>query len=300
MHILITGGTGFIGEKLVARLLDEGHRMTLLSRRPRPDQAGRHYVRSLEEVGTEGDIDAVINLAGAPLAGRRWTSRYKQELVASRVETSRELIALLRRQPQPPAVLLSGSAVGYYGPRGSEPLAEDAGSEPSFSSDLCRQWEDASMPATALGIRVCQLRLGVVLDSDGGALTQMLRPFRFGIASWPGSGEQYLSWIHREDVVRAICFLLQQPGVEGPCNLTAPEPVTQREFCSALQRHFRTLPALPVPAPVLRLLLGEMAGELLVTGQRVLPGKLVDAGFEFHYPTLAQALSVILAPRAAA
>lgn len=274
--------------------------MTLLSRRPRPDQAGRHYVRSLEEVGTEGDIDAVINLAGAPLAGRRWTSRYKHELVASRVETSRELIALLRRQARPPAVLLSGSAVGYYGPRGSEPLAEDAGSEPSFSSDLCRQWEEASMPATALGVRVCQLRLGVVLDRDGGALEQMLRPFRFGIANWPGSGDQYLSWIHREDVVRAICFLLQQPDIHGPCNLVAPEPVTQRELCSALRRHFRTLPALPIPAAVLGLLLGEMAGELLVTGQRVLPGKLVDAGFEFHYPTLAQALSVILAPRAAA
>ncbi len=156
------------------------------------------------------------------------------------------------------------------------------------------------MPATAMGVRVCQLRLGVVLDRDGGALAQMLLPFRFGIASWPGSGEQYLSWIHREDVVRAICFLLQQPDIHGPCNLTAPEPVTQREFCSALQRYFRTLPALPVPGPVLRLLLGEMAGELLVTGQRVLPGKLIDAGFEFRYPTLAQTLSAILAPRVAA
>ncbi|QIB67375.1 TIGR01777 family oxidoreductase [Kineobactrum salinum] len=300
MHILITGGTGFIGTELVARLLGEGHRMTLLSRRQRRDEAGRRYVQSLEELGTEAEIDAVINLAGAPLAGRRWTSPYKRELVASRVETTRELIALLRRQARPPTVLLSGSAVGYYGPRGGEPLAEDAGSEPSFSSDLCRQWEHASLPARELGVRVCQLRLGVVLDNDGGALVQMLRPFRFGIASWPGSGEQYLSWIHREDVVRAICFLLQQPGMEGPYNLSAPEPVTQRAFCSAVQRYFRTLPALPVPAPVLRLLLGEMAGELLLTGQRVVPGKLVDAGFEFHYPTLEQALSDILAPREAA
>lgn len=299
MHILITGGTGFIGTELVKRLLGEGHRVTLLSRRSRSDQPGCRYVRSLQQIDAADAVDAVINLAGAPITGRRWTTRYQRELVASRVDISRQLVAWLRRLAHPPAVLLSGSAVGYYGPRGGEQLTEEADSGSCFASDLCRRWEATAALATELGVRVCYLRLGVVLDRDGGALQQMLRPFRFGIASWPGSGGQYLSWIHREDAVRAICFLLSQPGIRGPCNLTAPEPVSQRQLCSALQRHFRTLPALPVPAFALRLMLGQMAEELLLTGQRVLPGVLEHNGFEFRYPTIAQALADILTPRRA-
>ncbi len=293
MNILITGGTGFIGQALVPRLLQAGHRVSILSRSRHRDTAVCTYLRSLEELPAESPPDAVINLAGASLAGKRWTRAFKAELVASRVEGTRELVDHFADAAPRPRVLLSASAIGYYGPRGDEPLAEDAPPGSGFASELCQDWEAEAGRAGELGIRTCLLRLGVVLDRQGGALKEMAMPFRFGVASWPGAGDQYLSWVHREDVVAAMVLLLENEQLDGAFNLTAPGPVSQREFCRAMQKHFRTLPGMPVPGPVMRLLLGDMAEELLLTGQRVVPEALQRAGFEFRYPGIDDALAAI-------
>ena len=298
MHILITGGTGFIGQALAPHLLGAGHRITILSRSRHRDTGQCTYVRSLEELQAATSPDAVINLAGASLAGERWTRAYKQELVASRVQGTRALVDFLAGLARPPKVLLSASAIGYYGPRGAEPLGEDSAAGSGFSSELCQAWEAEAARAAEAGIRTCLLRLGVVLDKQGGALKQMTLPFRLGVASWPGSGHQYLSWIHRADVISAVARLLEDTELEGAFNLTAPGPVTQREFCRAMQKHFLTLPGMPVPSPVMRAMLGEMADELLLTGQRVLPDALQAAGFTFAYPGITAALAAIFEPQA--
>ena len=290
MHILITGGTGFIGQA--------GHRISILSRSQHRDTAQCTFVRSLRELSPDSAPDAVINLAGASLAGKRWTRAYKEELVASRVQGTRALVAYFTESADPPRALLSASAIGYYGPRGDDALTEEAAPGSGFSSELCQAWEQEAARAAEAGIRTCLLRLGVVLDRQGGALKEMALPFRFGVASWPGSGHQYLSWIHRQDVVAAMAFLLAEDTLAGPFNLTAPGPVTQREFCRAMRKHFRNLPGMPVPGPVMRLLLGEMAGELLLSGQRVVPAGLQRAGFEFRYPGIDDALAAIFGAQA--
>ena len=208
MHILITGGTGFIGSRLVEKLSSHGHSITVLSRRSLAGSQGLSYIDSLDRIDVDEEIDAVINLAGASLADHRWTARYKKEILASRLDTTRRLLETMGRLKRPPASLLSASAIGYYGHHGDELLYEDGASTPGFAQDLCSQWEALALEAGELGIRVCLLRLGVVLDADGGAFTQMARPFRMGVANWLGDGGQWLSWIHREDVIAAIEFLL--------------------------------------------------------------------------------------------
>jgi uncharacterized protein (TIGR01777 family) len=293
MRILVTGGTGFIGTALVNRLLETNHSVTVLTRQQLESGDRLDYVSSLDTLKHDEKIDAVINLAGASLADRRWTRRYKQEIFSSRLDTTRDLVALLSRLEQTPATLLSGSAIGYYGHHGDESLDENGESLPGFAQDLCKQWESAALQARDLGVRVCLLRLGVVLDAGGGAFTQMDRPFRLGIANWMGHGRQWLSWIHRADVIAAIEFLLANETLSGPFNLTAPDPVTSRGFCEIMKRHRRTLLTAPVPALVMRLMVGEMADELLLNGQRVMPASLQDAGFTFRYPTLDDALKAI-------
>ncbi|GAB3282465.1 TIGR01777 family oxidoreductase [Parahaliea aestuarii] len=295
MDVLVSGGTGFVGSALVPALCEAGHRVTVLTRQKpgrHENSEGVHYVQSLAPL-REAPVDAVINLAGASMAGARWTQRYKRELLASRLETTAGLVEFFRERQAPPATLLSASAVGYYGHQGDQLLAEDAPPRPGFASDLCRQWEQTAARAEDLGVRTCYLRLGVVLDAGGGALDDMARPFRFGIANWMGSGQQWLSWVHRADVVAAILFLLDQPCLSGPFNLTAPTPVTNRELCTALRKQFTTLPPVPLPGLALRLGLGEMAGELLLSGQRVVPVALREAGFEFRFSDLDTALEAI-------
>ncbi len=294
MHILITGGTGFIGTALLEELGKGGHRATVLTRQTLADDPHCRYIQHLDELESDACCDAVINLAGASLAAHRWTARYKREILNSRLDTTRSLLALMRRLVHPPEVLLSASAIGYYGHHGDEFLAEDASIVPGFAQDLCQQWENLALEAASLGSRVCLLRLGVVLDTGGGALVQMARPFRLGVANWLGDGQQWLSWVHRQDVVTAILFLLQRPDLTGPFNVTAPNPVTSRGFCEAMQRHRRTFLTTPVPAAAMRLLVGEMADELLLNGQRVVPSALQAAGFEFAFPNLDLALADIL------
>jgi len=295
MRVLLTGGTGFIGAALTDAVLASGSEVTILSRKAQRDRSGCRFIQSLDEIAATEQIDAVINLAGASLAARRWTAAYKHEIVASRMDTTREVIDLLARLNRPPAVLLSASAIGYYGHHGDECLTESSQVSPGFSQGLCSDWESLALQAQQFGVRVCLLRLGVVLDRDGGALVEMAKSFRFGVASWLGSGQQWLSWVHRRDVIRAIQFLLARDDLQGPFNVTSPGPVTGRDFARALQVHHRTFIRAGVPGPVMRLLVGEMAGELLLNGQRVLPERLRAAGFDFAYPDLGSALRAIYA-----
>lgn len=294
MNILITGGTGFIGAPLVSKLLELGHRVTVLSRQSLQGRQQLRYVKSLEQLADNTAVDAVINLAGASLADHRWSAAYKREIFSSRLDTTQSLLQLMRRLEHPPQVLLNASAIGFYGHHGDELLAEDGEVIPGFAQSLCQQWEDLALQAQALDVRVCLLRLGVVLDAGGGAFTQMALPFRFGLGNWLGRGDQWLSWVHRRDVLAAIVFLLEQEQMSGPFNITAPEAVTSRGFCDAMRNHRRTLLDLPVPALAMRVLIGEMADELLLNGQRVIPEALLESGFSFEFPDIDAALTDIL------
>jgi uncharacterized protein (TIGR01777 family) len=294
MRVLITGGTGFIGSSLQQQLVRGGHECLVLTRQAEPPAGQSTYLHSLDELPDTAQIDAIINLAGASLADKRWSDRYKKTIVDSRLNTTADVIALCRRLETKPSVLLSGSAIGYYGAQGEEKLDELASAGEGFAAQLCQNWEDAAAAADALGIRLCVLRLGVVLDRDAGAFVEMARPFRLGVANWIGSGEQYLSWIHRQDAVAAIIYLLEHEALQGIFNVTAPEPVTSQMFCTSLKRHTRTWLTLPMPAWLMRMLVGEMADELLISGQRVVPHKLLEAGYRFSYPSLDDALPALI------
>jgi hypothetical protein len=291
MHVLVTGGTGFIGRLLCARLQEAGHAVSVLTRDPaRAQVPGARLVVALEQA--EG-VDAVVNLAGASLFDRRWTDAYKQVLRASRIDGTRRLVAWMARQPAPPRVLVSGSAIGWYGPRDDAPLDETVAPGEDFAAWLCRDWEAEAMRATALGVRTCLLRTGIVLDRGGGALEKMLPPFRFGLGGPMGDGRQWMSWIHREDLVRLAIWLIGQPGAQGAFNGTAPGPVANGVFARTLGTVLRRPARLRVPGFALRLALGEMAG-LLLSGQRVLPTRTLDAGFAFLHPGLEGALRASL------
>ncbi|MFT4769164.1 MAG: hypothetical protein ACI8RN_002304 [Glaciecola sp.] len=293
MNILVTGGTGFIGKALIPALQDRGHDISVLTRRCDHPIAGVDYVQELAALNS--NIDAVINLAGASLADKRWSTAYKQEIVASRVDLTRALGDYFHSADVQPSVWLNASAIGFYGPRTDEALAEGSSSGEGFAASLCRDWEAAATEAAG-SARLCLMRLGVVLDVDGGAYPQMAQPFRMGVANWMGDGQQWLSWVHRQDAVSAFCFALESPKLTGPVNVTAPNPVTSRDFCHAMRQVHRTFLAIPMPGFVMRAMVGEMADELLLTGQRVLPAALAAAGFEFALPGLASALERIEAP----
>ncbi len=243
------------------------------------------------------NISAAIHLSGANLAARRWTPAFRSELLASRVGSTRALALTLAALRHPPQVLLAASAIGFYGNRGEEILTETSASGSGFMADLCRQWEAAAQPAVEAGIRVVHMRLGIVLG-PGGALSRMLPVFRLGLGGPLGSGRQWMSWISLPDAVAAMLFALQTPALDGPVNLTAPEPVTNAVFTRALARALHRPAVLPAPAFALRLALGEMADEALLASTRVLPARLASEGFVFRHPVLDRALAVALAPHA--
>ncbi|MEM1143048.1 MAG: TIGR01777 family oxidoreductase [Pseudomonadota bacterium] len=291
MHILVTGGTGFIGTALVPALLQQQHVVSVLTRQRNPDVIeGAHYERELANIVEP--VDAVINLAGASLAGKRWSQEYKEEMRSSRIDFTRQLGSHFAASETRPSIWINASAIGFYGASLEQTFTEQDAPGFGFSAQLCKDWEEAATDAAG-DARLCLLRLGVVLDAGGGAYLEMSRSFRMGMASWMGSGQQFLSWIHRRDAVEAILRLLESQDASGVFNLTAPGAVTSREFCSALRRHYRTLLALPVPTFALRLLVGEMANELLLTGQRVVPSRLKEMGFSFAYPSIDDAVEAI-------
>ena len=294
MHILLTGGTGFIGQALVPRLESLGHELTIYSRQAHTNTGAVAYIQTLAELTRVKPIEIVINLAGESLAGARWTKHYKQKLRASRIDLTLKLIDALRQSKHRPRQFMSASAIGWYGNCGAQQIDESFPSGSGFGAQLCQDWETAAFSANeSLGSTVTSMRIGVVLDKDGGAFPQMFMPFRFGVANWPGTGDQYLSWIHRSDLVNAISELVQR-SVEGPVNLTAPEPVTYKMLAREISKLRKTWLTIPAPGFAMRLALGEMADELLLSGQRVLPTQLLTNGFEFQYPTIAEALLQIL------
>lgn len=297
MNITITGATGFIGGKLVEKLLAGGHQVHALGRKRSATLPGEVQFSEWNAGGEPPALslagcDALIHLAGEPVA-QRWNDRVKQRIRGSRIDSTRHLVNALSTQSHRPGVFLCASAIGYYGPRGDEILTEASGPGNDFLARVTLDWEHAAALAEALGIRVVRLRTGVVLGKDGGALAKMLPPFRFGLGGRIGSGKQWMSWIHIDDLIHLILFAIATPSVSGPINGTAPKPVTNREFTNALGTALHRPAIMPVPGFALTLLFGEMAGAILAS-QRVIPGAALDAGFRFQYPELRAALAAIL------
>ena len=291
-HIVITGGTGFIGQALCRALHKEGDQITVFSRRSEEKvQALCGNVRCIDRLSALpglGPIDAVINLAGEGIAEKRWTAARKKALWDSRVGVTEELVAQMKRCREAPGVLISGSAVGYYGDQGDLTVTEDTEPNDEFTHRMCAAWEKAALEAQA-HTRVCLSRTGLVVGHGGGFLQQMLLPFKLGLGGRLGAGTQYMPWIHRDDMVSGLMHLLEHEQLSGPFNLTAPEPVTNAEFSRTLARVLGRPAFLPAPAFALRILLGEMA-RLLLTGQKAIPQRLTESGFEFHYESLEPAL----------
>lgn len=297
MNILLTGGTGFIGRALCPALLAAGHEVTVLSRKPASVAArcgvGVQALAALADWRPERQFDAVINLAGEPIVDAAWSAARKQQLRASRIGLTQQLVARIVAAERRPAVLLSGSAIGIYGDAGAAPCAESARAAPDFAAQLCVDWEQAALAAEAHGVRVCLLRTGLVLDPAGGLLQKMLPAFRFGLGAQLGNGAQWMSWITRADYVAAVLALLADDQARGPFNLTAPQPVTNADFTRLLARTLHRPALFSAPAPLLKLALGERA-PMLLGGQRVLPARLEAAGFRFRQPQLERALRELL------
>lgn len=293
MHIFITGGTGLIGRQLCKALLAEGHELTVLSRNPASVPAkcgaGVNAVASLAEWQPDQAFDAVINLAGEPIVDARWTAQRKQLLWDSRVTLTGELVRHIAAAKRKPAVLLSGSAVGYYGNRGDVAQDESMHAGNDFAAQLCKAWEEAALAAKSHGVRVCLLRTGLILSSEGGLLGRMLPPFKLCLGARLGNGRQWMSWVHIDDYVAMVLRLLRDEQTSGPYNMTAPQPVTNAEFTVALAAALHRPALFVAPARLLKLAMGERAC-LLLEGQRVLPRKMELARHRFVFTNLADAL----------
>jgi len=302
MNIVIAGGTGFIGRALCDSLCQEGHRITLLTRRTaEAQQPGGSAVTAVEWNGRETGLwdrcldgaDAVINLAGAPIADGRWTKARKQLLTDSRVLTTRSLAQAISRCSSKPRTLINASGIGYYGTGDNREQPEDAPHGAGFLAELCLAWEKEAIRASAFGTRVVQLRIGMVLGPDGGALAKMLPPFQYFLGGPILPSTQWVSWIHRRDLIGLIQWLLATPHISGPVNAVAPEAVTMAQFCKVLGHVLHRPSWLPVPSFMLHLALGELA-TLITTGQRVIPAKALSGGYRFQYPQLESALANLL------
>lgn len=294
MRILMTGGTGYIGRALCPKLTERGHDVTVYSRQPSevPRLCGEAVkgVDSLDAITSRKPYDAVINLAGEPIAGWLWTESRKQKLRDSRVRLTNRLCRALESAGMSPGIFISGSAIGYYGDGKNEVLTEANGPQDSFDAELCADWERAADTAASWGARVVKLRTGLVLGPDGGFLGPLKLPFSLCLGGRLGSGDQWMSWVSRDDMVRIILFLLDNEQCEGAFNACAPNPVTNREFTRAFARALSRPTFIPVPAFALKLGLGELS-RLLLTGQRAIPERLIGAGFEFEDPDIETALA---------
>ena len=297
MNITVTGATGFIGNRLV-RVLLPGHSVHVLGRKRSPELPAEVRFSEWSSAESEppaeslADADAVIHLAGEPVA-QRWSAKVKQRIRNSRVDGTRNLVAALSKQKHRPQVLICASAIGYYGSRGDEVLAEGSSPGRDFLAQVVIEWEKAAREAEALGIRVISPRFGVVLGKNGGALAKMLPPFRMGAGGRLGSGQQWMSWIHVDDVVGLIQFALDHASVRGPLNATAPQPVRNREFTKELASALHRPAIFPVPRFALKILFGQMA-DVMLASQRVIPKATQSAGFKFQYPELRPALARLL------
>lgn len=297
MDILITGGTGSIGRVLCRSLLAQGHRLTVLSRKPDNVKAicgeGVAAIGSLLDLPDSARFDAIVNLAGEPVIGPYWTEKRKKALWDSRVTLTGQLVDFIGRAQAKPAVLISTSAVGYYGDGGDRILDEESLGTGGFAHALCDAWEKAARQAEDYGVRVCVARFGLVLMPHGGMLKSMLPSFRLGLGARIGDGRQWMPWIHCQDLVAMLEWLLERPTLNGVFNAVSPNPVTNAKFTASLAQHLKRPAVLFVPGFLLKLAMGEMGG-LLLEGQRAVPYRFLDSGFQFHYETLDSALDEIL------
>ncbi len=297
MRILLSGSTGFVGSALAPWLRAQGHEVIPLVRhRARHDVSVASWDATTGAIKLEtcGPIDAVLHLAGENIAGR-WTRAKKQRILHSRVAGTRLLSQTIAGLERRPVVMISASAVGYYGDRGDEVLTETSSAGVGFLAEVCREWEAATGPAAAAGIRVVNLRMGVVLGAKGGALAKMLLPFRFGLGGRAGSGRQYMSWIAIDDLLAAIHHVLTAPLISGPVNAVSPQPITNREFTRILGTVLSRPAILPVPPAGLRLVFGEAADQMILASCRAVPQRLEQTGFVFRFGDLEGALRQILA-----
>jgi uncharacterized protein (TIGR01777 family) len=295
LTIAISGSSGLIGSALVSALASDGHRVRRIVRHAARDASEITWDQSSGaiDVAALRGVDAVVNLAGESL-DQRWSDDVKRRIRASRVDGTRALATALATLDPKPRVLVSGSAIGIYGDRGDEVLDESSTLGDGFLADVCREWEGATRPAEDAGIRVVHSRTGVVLAKDGGALTRMITPFRFGVGGKLGSGKQWMSWIALSDMVAALRFAIATDRLRGPANLVAPNPVRNADLADALGRELHRPSIVPVPKIALELVLGEMADAAVLASQRVVPTALSAAGFAFALPTLEQALAALL------
>jgi uncharacterized protein len=291
MKLLIAGASGLVGSALIPALEAEGAEVTRLVR----TSAGAGEIEwhpnndQIDATTLEG-FDAVINFAGENIAGGRWTDEQKRKIHDSRVNGTHLLSEAIARLKQPPKVFLCASATGIYGDRGDEVLDEQSDSGGGFLAGVCREWEQATEPAAAAGVRTVNLRFGPILAREGGMLAKLLTPFKMGMGGKVGSGKQYISWVAIDDAVKTIRLALKDESIRGPLNIVSPHPVTNEEFTKTLGHVLSRPTALAMPAFAVRLAFGEMADEMLLTSQRVIPKKLNDSGYEFEYPELEGAL----------
>lgn len=295
--VLITGATGFIGRRLVEALTMSGHRVIALVRTPNPDALLSRpltLITSLDQIDPKTRIDVIINLAGEPISNGLWTKAKRARILSSRLDTTAAVIGLIKRLASKPTVLINGSAIGWYGLNQDDTLNEHSDGTECFSRELCVAWEQAARKAETYGVRVVRLRIGLVLGTEGGLLTQMLTPFEFGLGGPMGNGNQWMSWIDRDDLIRLIDHVIATPDITGPVNGTAPNPVTNNEFTRALGRALKRPTIFRIPARPLALIGGDLARELLLGGQRVIPHVACQTGFVFASPHIDKVLAKTL------
>lgn len=296
LHIAITGSTGLIGTALTDALHQAGHAVTPVIRSSTPVRTNKRVIRwkilsgEIDRDKLEGH-DVIIHLAGANISGQRWTPSFKQEILESRIKGTRLLCNAILHMKKPPQVWLSASAVGYYGSGLSDGFLEEGSpSGDDFLAGICREWEEATRPAESAGIRVVNLRFGVVLSTRGGALFKMLPVFKMGLGGKLGSGRQMMSWVSIDEIPGIILHLLNNPKISGPVNIVAPRAVSNIEFTQALSKILNRPAVLPVPELVVKFLLGEMGQSLILNGANIVPGKLLKSGYQFKYPDIDSAL----------
>ena len=296
MNILITGGTGFIGTALCSKLLnDKKNKLTILSRNPEKIKIPAKSISSLKLLEKDTSFDIIINLAGEPIADKRWTEKQKQKIITSRIDTTDKVIEYIKTAKHKPKLLINGSAIGYYGiNKTDKDFDENDTGDNSFSSTLCKQWETAALQAKSFGVRTCLLRTGIVLGKNGGALSKILPPFNMGLGGKIGSGEQWMPWIHLEDLVGIILHCIEHDDINGAINGTSPNPLTNQNFTKILGLVLNRPTFMSIPAAIIKLLMGQMGVELLLSGKKILPVKITDKGYQFQYPELENALQNIL------
>lgn len=292
MNILITGGTGFIGSALTKFFIQKGYLTTILSRNC-PALSSVRIIKSIEQINVDEKIDIIINLAGAPI-NKKWTNSYKEVLIDSRLEITKNLILLITSLKTKPNLLISASAIGYYGNQSNNYIDENSLYINDFTHKLCNLWELEAKKAEKLGVRTCITRLGVVLGKNGGALEEMLPIFRLGLGAKIGSGKQFFSWVHIDDVIGAFNFLIKDKTQKGIYNLTSPNPVTNYRFTKELGKMINRPTVLTIPKFVIKMIFGEMGDKLLLNGSAVYPKKLLDSGYEFQFKTIEASLENIL------